>query len=80
MLDFVSVLDKHSTQYGENAHVEYAWSHEKQEKIQQLFFQLTRTQTDSKLKELHNIAHTLIRDVMLTKNSHEKKDLGNGTL
>ena len=76
MSGFVSALDKHSTQYGENAHVEYAWSQEKQEKIQQLFFQLTRTQADSKLKELYNIAHTLIKDVMVKKIPWEKKDLG----
>ena len=45
MSSFVSAIDKHTnTQYGENCHIEYTWSEKKtQEKIQQLFFQLTRT-------------------------------------
>ncbi len=41
---FVTAMDSHTpTQLGENSHSEYTWSHDLQEKIVQLSFQLVRT-------------------------------------
>ena len=45
MSAIISALDKVTLKrHGENAHVEYSWSHNLQEKIVQFFFQLVRTQ------------------------------------
>lgn len=50
MSSIVSALDHHTpTQFGENGHKEYGWSHDLQESILQLSFQLTRTKTPENL-------------------------------
>ena len=44
MSAIVSALDNATfKRHGENAHVEYGWSHNLKEKIVQFFFQLVRT-------------------------------------
>jgi hypothetical protein len=52
MTTLVSALDHHTpAQYGENGHKEYGWSHDTQELILQLSFQLTRTKDPQILTE-----------------------------
>lgn len=53
----VSALDKqqlNNNQYGENNHIEYAWSEIQQEKILQLSFQLVRTSDTTRRYNLAN--------------------------
>ena len=51
MSAIVSALDNATfKRHGENAHVEYGWSHNLQELIIQFFFQLVRTNGGSKEK------------------------------
>lgn len=50
MSSLVSALDLHTpSQYGENGHKEHGWSHDLQESILQLSFQLTRTNAPENL-------------------------------
>ena len=51
----VSALDQlNNNQYGENNHIEYAWSKIQQEKILQLSFQLVRTSDPTRRYNLAN--------------------------
>ena len=48
-----SALDIHTPkQLGENGHVEYTWSHNESELINQLYFQLVRAKTQSDTKDI----------------------------
>ena len=75
MASLVSALDKHTPiQYGENAHKEYGWSHELQESILQLSFQLTRTSDPATHKTLGTKYYDLINNVFYsTQFTKEKK-------
>lgn len=58
-----SALDKHTPkQLGENGHVEYTWSHDESELINQLYFQLVRakSQSESGVKDIRDKLDTLI--------------------
>ena len=47
-------MDKYTPkQIGENIHVEYTWSHDLDEKIVQLFFQLVRTKSLDDISKKH---------------------------
>lgn len=70
MAKLVSALDS-ITQTGENGHQEYMWSDDKQEKILQLSFQLTRTKDTNQKKILGNKYFEMIKDSFSYK---EKED------
>ena len=61
MSSLVSAMDKHTPkQIGENVHVEYAWSHDLDEKITQLFFQLVRSNSVDDISKIHmDILHKI---------------------
>jgi hypothetical protein len=70
----ISALDNHTpTQYGENAHKEHGWSHEFQESILQLSFQLTRTTDSATHKNLGNKYYDLINNVFNTPTYTKQK-------
>ena len=74
MASIVSALDKHNPiQYGENAHKEYGWSHEFQESILQLSFQLTRTSDPKTHKNLGAKYYDLIHKVFYTPEFTKEK-------
>ena len=51
MSAIVAALDKFTPKrLGENAHVEYSWSHQLDEKIVQFFFQLVRSKNHTDLQ------------------------------
>lgn len=65
MASLVSALDNHTPiQYGENAHKEYGWSHQLQESILQLSFQLTRTSDPSTHKTLAEKYRDLLHNTL----------------
>ena len=56
-----SALDIHTPkQLGENGHVEYTWSHNESELINQLYFQLVRAKTQSDTKDIREKLEQLI--------------------
>ena len=68
-----SALDKHTPkQLGENGHVEYAWSHDESELINQLYFQLVRvtSQNDSGAVDIRNKLDTLIKSLKSNNTEH----------
>lgn len=61
MAAVVSALDTHNpVQRGENGHVEHGWSNDRQERILQLSFQLTRTKDPAILVSLGNTYRSLV--------------------
>ena len=77
MSNFITAVDKHTdTQYGENCHIEYTWSEKTQEKIQQLFFQLTRTKDPATLHNLSNTTYGLVKQIMSLEDVEQKRELG----
>ena len=69
MSSLVSAMDKHTPkQIGENVHVEYAWSHDLDEKITQLFFQLVRSKSVDDISKIHmDILHKIKRKEKMYK-------------
>lgn len=66
MAKLVSALDS-MTQKGENGHEEYIWSSDKQEKILQLSFQLTRTKDVKQKKTLGKKYFEMIKEEFTVK-------------
>ena len=64
MSKLVSALDSMTPkQYGENQHPEYSWSHNLEEKILQLSFQLTRTKDIIQQNKLGNLYYDMLKNV-----------------
>ena len=61
-LDYLNKLI-YPKKIGENAHVEYTWSKDTQERIVQLFFQLTRTDDDECINKLSILTTKLLTDI-----------------
>jgi len=63
MAALISALDNYTpSQIGENGHTEYGWSNQIQERITQLHFQITRTDS-SKIENLANLTNKLLHDI-----------------
>ena len=78
MASLVSAMDSMTLkQVGENNHVEYSWSSDKQEKILQLSFQLTRTKDKKQQEELGTRYFSLIKDAVRCNENEKinKKDI-----
>tara|TARA_Y100000741_G_scaffold328557_1_gene281850 strand:- start:1212 stop:2930 length:1719 start_codon:yes stop_codon:yes gene_type:complete len=68
MTSVVAALDTYTPQqYGENGHLEYGWSNSENEKITQLYFQLTRC-TPEHMTQLATQFKTLLNTVVREKN------------
>ena len=73
MSSLVAALDTFTPkQLGENMHSEYGWSHDLQEEILQVFFQLTRTDK-SRMENIQKRFHQLVSRVNASSNTHEAK-------
>lgn len=82
MSQLVNAHDNYTpTQYGEKGHIEYGWSNNIQEKILQLNFQLTRTDTD-KISKLSIIIYHLLVELKyyIEKGSLLEKEVAKGHL
>jgi len=76
-----SALDKHTPrQLGENGHVEYTWSHDESELINQLYFQLVRVKSQSEIgaKDIREKLDTLIKSFKTTSGSVNASSNYNG--
>lgn len=72
MSSLVAALDTFTPkQLGENMHSEYGWSHDLNEKILQVFFQLTRTGDKSRMDSLAQGFQNLVSRVNASSNTHE---------
>ena len=69
------VLSPNNTaiQYGENTHKEYGWSHDIQQSIVQLFFQLTRISDPKKHQYIGGKYYELINNVINSKELTKEK-------
>jgi hypothetical protein len=60
----VSAIDHFTpSKVGENGSIEYTWSHDLQDRILQLSFQITRTKDQGTIKRLEKIAHDILKDL-----------------
>jgi len=76
-----SALDTHTPkQLGENGHVEYAWSHDESELINQLYFQLVRakSQSETGAKDIRQRLDTLITSFKTTESADQVDILMDG--
>jgi len=72
MSALISALDNYTpVRIGENGHNEYSWSNCVREKIAQLSFQITRTQSDTTIRNLSNQLKEILSDL----NSAEQSDI-----
>ena len=66
MTSVVAALDTYTPQqYGENGHLEYGWSNSENEKITQLYFQLTRCSPEQMTQlatQFKNLLNTIVRE------------------
>lgn len=84
MSAIINTLDSYGSQsikFGENAHPEYNWSSNIQEKILQFYFQITRTD-DSSIARLALILSDLLSNLrmMIETGSVYEKEIANGHL
>ena len=71
MSAIVSALDNATfKRHGENAHVEYGWSHNLKEKIVQFFFQLVRTKGNG-MEDLKKAQWYLNKLIEVYKETHK---------
>ena len=71
MSSIVSAMDKYTPkQIGENIHVEYTWSHDLDEKIVQLFFQLVRTKSLDDISKKHM---TILQKIKTKEKMYKKQ-------
>jgi hypothetical protein len=69
MASMVQALDNNTpTQYGENGHVEYDWSSNVREQILQFSFQVTRTNDDETVQNLHR----QLKQILTTLKTHSR--------
>ena len=68
MTSVVAALDTYTPQqYGENGQLEYGWSNSENEKITQLYFQLTRCSPEH-MQQLATQFKTLLNTIVREKN------------
>ena len=64
-----------NVQHGEKGHIEYQWSNDIRENILQFYFQLTRTDNQTILKNLENrLSHILTSLTQLLQNTYESHE------
>jgi len=70
------IENKQSTyQYGEKGHIEYSWSSQIRENILQFYFQITRVDNKTTLKNLENrLSYILTSLTQLLKNTYESQE------
>jgi hypothetical protein len=71
-----SALDIHTPkQLGENGHVEYTWSHDESELINQLYFQLVRAKSQNDTKDIRKKLESLIIRSKPTASANQTSDI-----